>query len=133
MVIFHLLPAGEWERALAAGRYAPASLAEVGFIHFCDEPQLLAVAARFFRGRTDLLVLSVRPERLRAPLRREPADGQLFPHLYGTLELEAIDAVAPLPCRDGVFVAPAGWRTFSTAARRSIGGQCRQAKPEDAE
>jgi len=94
-MIFHVVPAAEWERARAAGVYAPASLREVGFIHFCESHQLAGVLARFFAGRTDLVVLAVREDRLGAELRREPADGDVFPHLFGPLELDAVVAAAP--------------------------------------
>src|SRR5579863_2870559 len=89
-MILHVVPAAEWARARAAGVYAPASLRELGFIHFCEPHQLAGVLARFFAARTDLVVLTVREDQLRAELRREPVDGDVFPHLFGPLNLDAV-------------------------------------------
>jgi uncharacterized protein (DUF952 family) len=110
MAIFHLLLRAEWERALADGRYVPPSLAELGFIHFCEDRQLLATAARWFPGRHDLMVLSVREDRVGAEVRREPVDGDLFPHLYGPLPLEAVVEALPMPLGPDGFELPETFR-----------------------
>ncbi len=89
--IYHLLAQVDWDRARAAGTYAPASLIAEGFIHCSTLAQLAAVAERYFAGRGDILILRIDPARLSAPVRYEPSEpGQLFPHLYGALELEAV-------------------------------------------
>ena len=102
MDLFHILPREEWERVRRGVSYAPASLRTEGFIHFSYDRQLLATAARHFRGQTDLMVLSVRRDRVRGELRDEEANGELFPHLYGPLNLDAVvDAVELSRWRSG--------------------------------
>ncbi len=109
MALFHILSREEWALASTAGRHAPPSLAAEGFVHLSTRPQLLRTAERHFKGRDDLLVLSVLEDRLASPLRYEEAHGEPFPHLYGPLELQAVEAVAPLR-RDGDrFVFPIEW------------------------
>jgi uncharacterized protein (DUF952 family) len=40
-------------------------------------------------------------------LRFEPADGELFPHCYGKIPLDAIPAIVDFPClADGSFELP---------------------------
>ncbi|HET9074457.1 MAG TPA: DUF952 domain-containing protein [Solirubrobacteraceae bacterium] len=114
-MIFHIAPESDWEAAIAAGAYAADSLSTEGFIHFSNAEQVARVAGVRFSGRDDLLLLCVEPERLRAPLRYEPGapDSQeLFPHLYGPLELDAVAAVRryragaegfPTPMSDGLL------------------------------
>ena len=114
-MIFHIAPESDWEAAIAAGSYAADSLASEGFIHFSNSDQVARVAAARFAGREDLLLLCVEPERLRAPLRYEtgdPGSAELFPHLYGPLELDAVAAVRryragaegfPTPLPDGLL------------------------------
>jgi uncharacterized protein (DUF952 family) len=67
-------------------------------------------AALHFAGQDGLLLVSVAPEPLADLLRFEPSrGGALFPHLYGSLPLSAVSAVAPLTLgSDGRHVFPAG-------------------------
>ena len=99
-LIYHLAFRADWEAGLAAGEYRAPSLAEEGFIHASgDEAQMLRVAARLFAGRTDLLALDVDPDRLppSSPLIREPArSGEIYPHVYGPINPEAVIRVRAL-------------------------------------
>ncbi len=102
--IVHICPRSDWERARQEGVYRPASLESEGFIHFSRPEQVAAVANRFYAGRTDLLLLWVPPQNLTAPLKWEAADGEIFPHLYGALPVEAVAAVTPFqPGERGLF------------------------------
>ena len=99
-LIYHLAFRGDWEAGIAAGEYLAPSLAEEGFIHASgDEEQMLRVAARLFAGRTDLLALDVDTERLPddSPVIREPArSGEIYPHVYGPINPDAVVRVRPL-------------------------------------
>lgn len=101
-VIYKICSAGEWAAAREAGRYAgSADDARDGFIHFSTREQLAGTAAKHFRDKRDLLLVTVAASRLGAALRWEPSrGGALFPHLYAPLELTAVSGVRPLPLRD---------------------------------
>jgi uncharacterized protein (DUF952 family) len=107
--IYHLVPAGYFDCQLKDQPYLPATYVEDGFIHCTADLQtLLEVANAFFSDlEDDLLVLELDPSRLRAPLKFEPpvppaphtaVDGnsftpdsnQLFPHIYGPINRQAI-------------------------------------------
>jgi uncharacterized protein (DUF952 family) len=107
-VIFHITTRAEWEAARAAGRYAPPSLAQEGFIHFSDADQVVGVADARFSGARDLVLLCVPVDRLDAPLRYEGAEpgGERFPHLYGALDAGAVVRVVPFAEAGGGFVLP---------------------------
>ncbi len=112
-MIFHILRRDEWERALRSGSYAPASLRDEGFIHCSTVEQAAATADLFFRGQSDLLILSIDEARLAAPLKCEAPAGDdarpamLFPHIHGPLNLDAVVEVHDFPCRvDGSFELP---------------------------
>ena len=82
------------------------SLDDVGFIHCSFARQVRSVADTFYRGRSDVLLLSIDPSRVRAPIREEapPGGDDLFPHIYGPLNVDAVDAVEPLAARvDGTL------------------------------
>ncbi|MBM6405357.1 DUF952 domain-containing protein [Phycicoccus sp. CSK15P-2] len=102
--LFHLAAADEWAAAVEAGRYERSTrglgLADVGFVHLSTAEQWPGVLDRFYSDHPGpLLLLTVDPRRLTAPLRWEvgdPVSGELFPHLYGPLELSAVVAVDPV-------------------------------------
>ena len=99
-IIYHLAFRSDWEAGLTSGEYRAPSLADEGFIHASgDEAQMLRVAARLFSGRDDLLALDVDTERLPvdSPVIREPArSGEIYPHVYGPINPDAVVRVRAL-------------------------------------
>ena len=111
--IVHMAARADWERAQAEGSYQIESLQSEGFIHFSTPVQVARVANAIYAGRTDLVLLVVEPSRLSAELKYEPPTGsytpgeELFPHVYGPLNLDAVERVVPyLPDADGMFAPP---------------------------
>jgi uncharacterized protein (DUF952 family) len=115
--ILHITTQLEWQAAQAAGHYEAPSLQSEGFIHFSTAEQIVRVANAFYGGQTDLVMLVVDPDRLSAELRWEDpahrgvsmATGQseIFPHLYGPLNLDAVLRAVPFPANsDGTFHLP---------------------------
>ena len=98
--ILHIASHSDWQVGLAAGVYQSSSLAAEGFIHASeDEAQMRRVAARLFQGCTDLLLLEIDCRKLAAdsPVIRERADtGEMYPHIYGTISLDAVVGVREL-------------------------------------
>ncbi len=92
--ILHLASASDWERR-TGGHYQPPGLEADGFVHLCTRDQLTGVVDRYYRGRDDLLLVTVRTDRLDAPLIWEDTtgSGERFPHLYGPLALAAVVSV----------------------------------------
>ena len=102
--IYHLALADAWRQARQEGVYTHSSrdrsLAEVGFIHASYVHQLAGTHARFFSDAGELVLLCIDPAALAragVPLRCEPApeSGELFPHVYGPLPLDAVIAAQP--------------------------------------
>lgn len=109
--IFHICRREEWQAATVQGVYRGSSQdVGDGFIHFSTGAQVAASAAKHRAGQSDLVLLTVDPAHLGPALRWEPArNGQLFPHLYVALPLEAVLRVDDLPLgRDGRHVFPPG-------------------------
>ncbi|MDQ2959392.1 MAG: DUF952 domain-containing protein, partial [Actinomycetota bacterium] len=77
----------------------PESLAADGFVHFSYARQVAATANRFYRDRTELIVIEVEPGRLAEPVVDEDlyGAGDLFPHVYGAIPTSAAVAEHPLP------------------------------------
>ena len=102
--IVHICSLEVWQTAQAAGEYRADSLEAEGFIHCSRPEQVLEVANRYYGGQNSLLLLWIDPSKLTAELRWEPSDGDIYPHLYGPLNLAAIIQVSAFPPdTEGVF------------------------------
>lgn len=103
--LYHLATVEGWAAAQAAGAYHGDTLAAEGFIHCSHARQVERVANAYYAGRTDLLLLTIDPARLSAEVRDEPSEGDRYPHVYGAIELDAVQTAQPLvPDADGRFV-----------------------------
>jgi uncharacterized protein (DUF952 family) len=108
-LVYKICPRSLWQSAERNGVFAGAPVdMQDGFIHFSTAAQLRDTAAKHFRGQDDLLLVAVDAAALGDVLRHEPTrGGDLFPHLYGVLPLEAVVWVKPLPIDpDGSHVFP---------------------------
>lgn len=104
--LLHLARRDEWEAGKRDQRYAPASLAQEGFIHCSLPHQVCGAANRHLAGADDLVLLSLDGTRLASEVRLENTTGgsELFPHVYGPIHPDAVFAERPFPCRpDGLF------------------------------
>jgi uncharacterized protein (DUF952 family) len=96
VTLLHIAERGAWSAATTSGEYAPRSLATEGFVHCSTSEQVVATGRRRYAGRSDLLLLSIDPERAGVPLKWERGPtGDLFPHLYGPIPTAAVTAVEP--------------------------------------
>lgn len=101
--IYHMCRRTEWEAAQSLGAYAGSSQDEAdGFIHFSTAAQVGQSAAKHRAGQSGLVLLAVDAARLGDRLKWEPSrGGQLFPHVYGGLPLDAVRWVKDLPLGPG--------------------------------
>ncbi len=97
-LIYHIAEADSWREAQSGGRYEHPSLEAEGFIHCSEREQVGETAERCFSGRQGLIVLFIDETRLQARVVRElAADGRgRFPHIYGTIPVDAVVATLPL-------------------------------------
>ena len=94
--IYHLVSPSFWD-AVVGATYSAASLVKEGFIHCSNADQVAASANRFYAGHDALLVLEIDVERLQSPLQDEASgSGELFPHVYGPIERDAVVRVHAL-------------------------------------
>jgi uncharacterized protein (DUF952 family) len=107
-MIFHITSRSDWEQAQLRGEYLAASLETEGFIHCSNANQVVWVANQFYRNMPDLVLLCIDPTKLKAELRYDLIEtGDSFPHLYGTLNLEAVIQIIDFPPNsDGTFELP---------------------------
>jgi uncharacterized protein (DUF952 family) len=107
-IIFHITTREAW--VAAEGIYRTEMFPIEGFIHCSTRDQVIQVANIRFRGQTGLVLLSIDPEKIRVEIRYENLEGglQLFPHIYGEINCDAVVQVSPFaPAADGYFALPA--------------------------
>lgn len=103
MRIYKILPRSDWATAAARGAYDGSPVdRQDGFIHFSTAAQAQETARRHFAGQADLVVLEVEADELGGALRWEASrGGDLFPHLYGPLDVDLVRAVIDAPLGPG--------------------------------
>lgn len=95
-IIYHVTTAADWKTAQQKGFYEHPSLSAEGFIHCSQEHQVAAVLERYFAGQTDLVKLVIDTDKLSSKFVFDwsPSTADTFPHVYGTINREAvIDAI----------------------------------------
>jgi uncharacterized protein (DUF952 family) len=107
--IYKICPASAWREAERHGIYrGSADDVRDGFIHFSLPSQVVETAKKHFFGQTGLFLIEVDADALGDALRWEPSrNGELFPHLYGELDLGAVTEVLDMRARpDGTHDIP---------------------------
>ena len=114
--ILHLASNNAWLAAVKLGVYHADSLSTEGFIHCSKPSQIVDVANTFYRGRSGLVLLVIDPAKLEVECKWEPPAepeptharaGDLFPHIYGPLNLNAVVKVLAFePGTNGLFSLP---------------------------
>ena len=108
-IIFHITTRQAWNSATVEGVYRTDTLPTEGFIHCSTRDQLIQVANIRFRGQEGLNLLSIDTDKVTREIIYENLEGgqQLFPHIYGELNLDAVVEVAKFEAgADGYFDLP---------------------------
>ncbi len=114
--IFHVATPDAWQRAqpdaanapkggtYAPEAYAPSGYSNEGFIHCCSAAQLAGVLERYFSDASEVLLLTLDPALLGSPVRYEEGrPGEMFPHVYGPIELSAVLSATTLHSVGGAW------------------------------
>jgi uncharacterized protein (DUF952 family) len=116
--IYHITSRASWFAGQVFGAYKVDSLAAAGFIHCSKAEQIIRVANIFYLDQPGLVILMIDPFRLKPELRWEPGSDkadELFPHVYGPLNLDAVIRVFDfVPGEDGKFHLPLDIETISS-------------------
>jgi len=108
-LIYKICPASAWREAERQGvfRGSPDDMRD-GFIHFSTASQVAETARKHFFGQTGLFLIAVNADALAGALRWERSrNDELFPHLYGELDLGSVTGVFSVHARsDGYHDIP---------------------------
>ncbi len=107
--IYKICPASAWREAERHGVFrGSADDLRDGFIHFSTASQVAETAKKHFAGQIGLFLIAVDADALGDALRWEPSrNEEMFPHLYGELDLGDVTGVFDLHTRsDGYHDIP---------------------------
>jgi uncharacterized protein (DUF952 family) len=106
--ILHITQSDRWAQAKNLGTYRSDSLATEGFIHCSTLAQVVGSANRFFKGLTNVVILVIDIDRVTPEILYEGTDpNNLFPHIYGELNIDAVIRVIDLESdSNGLFMLP---------------------------
>ena len=108
-IVYKIVPTSLWQDARKKGVFEGASIdLKDGYMHFSTAAQARETARLHFAGQNDLTLVAIDGEVLGPALTFEPSrSGDLFPHLYATLPLDAVLWERPLPLgQDGIHIFP---------------------------
>jgi uncharacterized protein (DUF952 family) len=93
-ITFHLTPLEVWTTQRHNADYAPEAFASEGFIHCTDgESNVIDVGNRYYTGDPrEMVCLVIDRDAVRAEIRYEDP-GHIFPHIYGPLNVDAVQTV----------------------------------------
>lgn len=96
--IFHITTLEAWEQQKPTGSYRHESLQTEGFIHCSDEGQVEATWRRIFGAESGLVILEINVARLASEILYEEGEpGEMFPHICGPINVDAVTSVTVLP------------------------------------
>jgi len=107
VLILHIARSEQWREAMPAGIYRGDTLDSQGFIHCSTPRQVIGVANDLFKAQRGLVLLCIESDKVKAEIRYEGTGKELYPHIYGPLNIDAAIRVLGLePNQDGKFQLP---------------------------
>ena len=103
--IYKICSASAWREAERQGVYrGSADDARDGYIHLSTAAQVAETVRKHYFGQTGLFLVEVDADALGKALRWERSrNDELFPHLYGELDLGAVRSVSSIHVRSDGF------------------------------
>jgi len=89
--IFKIIDVNEWQKVREIGAYSGSSKdIEDGFIHFSGEDQVKGTLEKYYSKQKNLVLLKVQTLKLDHLIWEQASDGNMFPHLYSSLDLSNV-------------------------------------------
>ena len=89
--IFKIVDIDEWKKAKDSGTYSGSSKdTEDGFMHFSGEDQVKGTLEKYYSKQENLVLLKVETLKLDHLIWEQASDGNMFPHLYSSLDLNNV-------------------------------------------
>ena len=106
--IFKIIDVDEWKKVKQLETYAGSSKdIEDGYIHFSGEDQVKGTLEKYYFKQENLILLKVETLKLDHLIWEQASDGNMFPHLYSSLDLSnVVDEFEIKLANDGIHKLP---------------------------
>ena len=111
-MIYHIVHKEDWKKSMDENSYTPESLSQEGFIHCSPAEKISGTLNKFFKGKKDLILISIDESKVHTDVIWEDLYGHNFefPHIYGKLNLNSVTEVTDIKtAADGSFILPDGF------------------------
>ena len=89
--IFKIIDVKEWQKVKQSENYLGSSKdIEDGYIHFSGEDQVKGTLEKYYSKQENLILLKVETLKLDHLIWEQASDGNMFPHLYSSLDLSNV-------------------------------------------
>ena len=89
--IFKIIDVKEWQKVKQSETYLGSSKdIEDGYIHFSGEDQVKGTLEKYYSKKENLVLLKVETLKLDHLIWEQASDGNMFPHLYSSLDLSNV-------------------------------------------
>jgi uncharacterized protein (DUF952 family) len=89
--IYKIIDNDEWEKVKLSGSYSGSRKdLEDGYIHFSGEDQVEGTLKKFYLNQNNLILLKVETLNLNSLVWEQASDGNMFPHLYSSLDISNV-------------------------------------------
>ena len=106
--IFKIIDFDEWQKVKQSEIYLGSSkdIAD-GYIHFSGEDQVKGTLEKYYSKQENLILLKVETLKLDHLIWEQTSDGNMFPHLYSSLDLSnVVDEFEIKLADDGILKLP---------------------------
>ncbi len=108
--IYKIIDNEEWLKAKKVGRYfgSPKDVSD-GYIHFSSEDQIEDTLKKYFKNQKNLILLKVDTLKLDHLIWEQASDGNMFPHLYSSLEVNNVIEEFKISIKNEKHILPANF------------------------
>ena len=90
--IFKILDKEEWNNSKKNGKFSGSSKdINDGYIHFSEEEQVQETLKKYYDKQENLILLKVRTLNLEHLVWENASNGDMYPHLYSTLDIVNVE------------------------------------------
>ena len=106
--IFKIIDVDEWQKIKQLKIYSGSTKdIEDGYIHFSGEDQVKGTLEKYYSKKENLILLKVETLKLDHLIWEQASDGNMFPHLYSSLDLSnVVDEFEIKLANDGIHKLP---------------------------